>query len=646
MNWTTEQQAIINAQGNLRVNAIAGSGKTSTILEYAAVLPKKAKILYLAFNKSVKIEAQHKKIKMGLSNMQVETAHSLAYKHIIRTSNYKVCKTGYKPHQLISLLHIHSTASGYVPFLLANHISKFAGYFCNSTANKIQDLNYAAKITDKKASTFVNNYYKIIEKGTREFLAKMETKEIDCTHDFYLKKFQLSNPVLNYDYILFDEGQDASPAMLDIFLNQKTTKVIVGDTHQQIYAWRFAVNSLEKVAFTQHNLTASFRFPQDIANIANNVLNWKKHLGHSKMFTIKGLAEPKAEQKNESKAIIARSNLGLLLKAIEYVVENKKAHKVYFEGNINSYTYAEDGTSLYDVLNLYLGKKHLIKDALIQSMNDIEQLEDYIEKTEDVQLAMMLKIVQEYGEEIPHIIKEIKEKHIESDNKENAEVIFSTVHRSKGMEYDAVYLVNDFINEEKITKFSKSFLEENREKMNEEINLLYVAVTRAKNHLFIPEILLPKYHKKSPHIHPIKEEVKIKKLEDDAIEDITMDEVMQIMTGNSNTRNTTETVKVYNVKDKKSATSARLHRVEHKATSKVSPINKQETPNTKKAYSIEEIRKKHAQAYQPWTPELDHELTIMFCEKVSIKSLAQHFGRTPGAINSRIKKLELRELYG
>jgi superfamily I DNA/RNA helicase len=57
---------------------------------------------------------------------------------------------------------------------------------------------------------------------------------------------------------LFDEGQDASPAMLAIFLKQKGVKVIVGDTHQQIYAWRYAVNSLAKADFTNYiSLTRS-----------------------------------------------------------------------------------------------------------------------------------------------------------------------------------------------------------------------------------------------------------------------------------------------------------------------------------------------------------------------------------------------------
>jgi len=36
------------------------------------------------------------------------------------------------------------------------------------------------------------------------------------------------------------------------------------------------------------------------------------------------------------------------------------------------------------------------------------ELDEYIEKTEDVQLKMMMEIVMEYGNEIPEIIKEIK----------------------------------------------------------------------------------------------------------------------------------------------------------------------------------------------------------------------------------------------
>src|SRR5690606_9398373 len=141
----------------------------------------------------------------------------------------------------------------------------------------------------------------------------MNSGEIGIIHDFYLKKFQLSNPVLDYDYILFDEGQDASAAMLSVFLAQNATKVIVGDTHQQIYGWRHAVNSLEKTSFTTYHLSTSFRFPQAIADLASKLLEWKKHLKRYTLLRITGAGSSTAER---SKATIARTNLGLLLNAI------------------------------------------------------------------------------------------------------------------------------------------------------------------------------------------------------------------------------------------------------------------------------------------------------------------------------------------
>ena len=54
---TEEQKAIINSTGDIRINAVAGSGKTTTIIEYAATRPPGSRILYLAFNKSVRLEA-------------------------------------------------------------------------------------------------------------------------------------------------------------------------------------------------------------------------------------------------------------------------------------------------------------------------------------------------------------------------------------------------------------------------------------------------------------------------------------------------------------------------------------------------------------------------------------------------------------
>jgi F-box protein, helicase, 18 len=281
MKLTEEQEAIINSKGDIKINAVAGSGKTTTIIEYARTRPGTAKILYLAFNKSVKLEAAKKFAEKGLHNVRVETAHSLAYKNIVLNHQYKVRPQGYKTHELAELLGLQGNGEKHHEYVIANHINKFIALFCNSDKLKVQDVNYLDTIGDAKAKTFVKTFYHFIETQTRSLLAKMDKGKIEITHDFYLKKFQLQNPALPFDYILFDEGQDASPAMLDIFLKQAATKVIVGDTHQQIYSWRYAVNSLEKTNLVSFNLSHSFRFSANIANLATKVLFWKNEIAET-----------------------------------------------------------------------------------------------------------------------------------------------------------------------------------------------------------------------------------------------------------------------------------------------------------------------------------------------------------------------------
>jgi superfamily I DNA/RNA helicase len=593
MKLTPEQEDIINSTGDIKINAVAGSGKTTTIVEYAKARPATARFLYLAFNKSVKLEAVKKFAAKGLSNVTVETAHSLAYKNIIFRYQYKVRTQGYKTHEIAAMLGLQGNGEKHHEYVIANHINKFIAFFCNSDKSKVQEINYLDTISDTKAKSFVKSFYPFIESQTRKLLAKMDKAEIEVTHDFYLKKFQLQLPVLPFDYILFDEGQDASPAMLDIFLKQAATKVIVGDTHQQIYSWRYAVNSLEKTSFTTFNLSHSFRFGANIANLATQVLFWKDAISETKPITIKGLG---TNTNNKTKAVIGRTNLGLLLKAIEYVTGNTNTDQLYFEGNFNSYTYADEGASLYDVLNLQNNKHSLIKDALIKSMGSMQDLEEYIEKTEDAQLSMMLEIVKKYGNDIYDIIKSIKKKHIENDDKAKADMIFSTVHRCKGMEYDSVYLVKDFITEDKVQRQVHELDNDEKKisKLNEEINLLYVAITRTKNTLHIPEELLPADFPKLAQINIIKKE--------------EAKEIKPVIVESSKTKH---------------------------GYSKY-------TGTSGNTFSVELVRNKYGQLDKPWTPEQDEQLTAMFNNNSSDSEIIKHFGRSVTAIRSRLRKLGLK----
>ncbi len=65
---------------------------------------------------------------------------------------------------------------------------------------------------------------------------------------------------------------------------------------------------------------------------------------------------------------------------------------------------------------------------------------------------------------------------------------------------------------------------------------------------------------------------------------------------------------------------------------------------SKKTYTKAGKQQSHKNAYEKWTTE-DEKLELLFCEGKTVKELSAIFERNEGSINSRIKKLELREKY-
>lgn len=63
-------------------------------------------------------------------------------------------------------------------------------------------------------------------------------------------------------------------------------------------------------------------------------------------------------------------------------------------------------------------------------------------------------------------------------------------------------------------------------------------------------------------------------------------------------------------------------------------------------YSVYVCQQEYPNAYQPWSEDDDVKLTQMWCNGATTKDIAAHFQRKPGAITSRIKKLELVDKYG
>lgn len=58
-----------------------------------------------------------------------------------------------------------------------------------------------------------------------------------------------------------------------------------------------------------------------------------------------------------------------------------------------------------------------------------------------------------------------------------------------------------------------------------------------------------------------------------------------------------------------------------------------------KAYDVDKVRETHGEAYAPWSDEQDRELLKMYEAGDSAEEIAAQFGRTKGAIQSRLKRL-------
>lgn len=173
--------------------------------------------------------------------------------------------------------------------------------------------------------------------------------------------------------------------------------------------------------------------------------------------------------------------------------------KAYFEGGYQSYSFAKkenkkkkSSSPLYDVLNLSLGNREEIQSGIIRAFDSIEELALFVNETNNLPLKGFISVVRTYGEELKPLMKQLKSSVVGSADE--ADIVFSTVHKAKGMEYDKVELLEDFCSEENLVELGMvpDNLDDNiLDFYNEEVNLLYVAATRSRGIIKIPKSLVP-----------------------------------------------------------------------------------------------------------------------------------------------------------
>lgn len=483
-NLSNEQLEVAQCDHSAKVQAFAGSGKSTALLGYTE-FHKHQRILYLCFNRPNKLQFNRKIKQLGLDHVTVETAHGLARRGVY--GDHQVDLTGSFSPVFIKdkyAVYLKSTEYEDQSFVIY-HALRLIKYFCASNQYSISAFNYIHFVKRAEIGMVELNYDAITQLAYA-IMNDMEALKIPVLHDYYLKKFHLSKPDLGYDTILYDEVQDCSPVMIDIVENQQSTKIYCGDPHQSIYAWRGAVNAFEYIDLPVKELNTSYRFGGGIAKAASNILLWKNKLGLPAAKNINVAAAGPNENTRYS-ALIARSTAGLLREAIGYIRTTKDA-KICFQGGLSGYTYHELGFTVLELYDFYNQPNKAVRAPFLHGKT-IDEIEAYAAIADDHQLKAFIKLCKDYGKELPSLLYHLKKAEV-PDLKESPEaLLLSTAHRVKGLEFKEVTLANDFYSYHILSEMRNN-PEYTLTEIVEEINILYVSLSRAASDVWIPDRLL------------------------------------------------------------------------------------------------------------------------------------------------------------
>lgn len=453
---------------NVAIEALAGAGKTATLVNLAAADTSK-RYLYICFNNTVAREAEGR---FGDLPVEVRTTHSLAYRRWLQEHpEFQDVFAGKrdKPWDEARRVGVHAiNVSGESEYLslkdwqVLQIVDRTVGNFCRSDKTEVD--KYMVPLPRKcsrdeklkslwfdftpQIASWAQTAWEMMT-GPRRSLAWGENN-----HNIYLKLYQMSHPTIDVDVILYDEAQDANGAMLDIVTHQNAQQVFVGDRYQQINGWNGAVNAMGRVPVRHRAwMLGSFRFGPEIAEQANKVLD-----AMDADVMVEGLG-PKAREEGPQ-AILTRTNNAMIGAALEALSGGEAVSmKPELKSQLNSFLNAAE-----KVRN---GKA--VNHELLQGFRNWAEVESYADESEGTDdLPLFVKLVREYGfDEIRTGVARINES-------KDPDVIISTVHRAKGMEWDEVTLYGSFLHTNEAGEITSP---------EEDFRILYVAVTRAKHNL-------------------------------------------------------------------------------------------------------------------------------------------------------------------
>ena len=216
----------------LAIKAVAGSGKTTTLIDLANNHPDK-KILYLAFNRALIDEIRKK----APSNLKPRTFDSLMREVFILKKGFVPEMIDLKPHSMGKMVDWFNTPKAYYKTKMC-YAKRFAK-FCQQT--EFDNIDNFSRYYYKEPKRLLRGMWDCDKVYTFDGIRKMAQVNHWCRSLIDEK----------YDMVFIDEAQDFDMIMLSILLEDVTLPLVfVGDPLQAIYEWRGCINAFDELPDT------------------------------------------------------------------------------------------------------------------------------------------------------------------------------------------------------------------------------------------------------------------------------------------------------------------------------------------------------------------------------------------------------------
>lgn len=492
-----QQQTIFdwvqNGSGSAIVEAVAGAGKTTTLV--GAVRLMKGSVAVLAFNKKIADEIGAKLVGTGA---QAGTFHSFGNRAWKNTTGKFLKPDTKKTDALIAATDMPINLASFVNKLVS--LSKQRGLGITGvpmTVDAMQEIvdhfdladSLTAKGVPMADADLAARVADGIQWATKILMQSIQTAQdvIDFDDMIYMP-LVMESTFPQFDWVLVDEAQDTNPVRREFvrrMLKKNGRAIFVGDSRQAIYGFTGAdSDSMELIASTfdatRLPLTVTFRCPKTVVDFSRR---WVSHIeaaptapaGVVRSIDMAQFGDLTAADLTADDAILCRNTapivalaFSLIRKRIPCHVEGRDigAGLMALAKRWKVATIATLETRLTDYADREV-KKCMDKKQELKA----QQIQDKVDTLRVIMNTLApTDSIQALADVIFSLFNDTEA------GKPSPNLTLSTIHKSKGREWNRVYWLGR-------DKYQPSKYAKQDWQMLQEDNLCYVAATRSMNEL-------------------------------------------------------------------------------------------------------------------------------------------------------------------